>query len=156
MHNSLKIIKTLHVSGTLVPIFRSLLILHIQPPVTVWRWVGCIFQLRSVTIVAFVCLWAWPRTQHDYHHDTKVKPEAATAVTEPLMMGGKMPETCWAVNKHQDNKLENCCIWLVIYLNFLHMFFNIPLKRNFWKQKSACKRIVNTGLIFWSTPAIPS
>ena len=22
-----------------------------------------------------------------------------------------------AVNKHQDNKLENCCIWLVIYLN---------------------------------------
>ena len=30
---------------------------------------------------------------------------------------GRMPETCWAVNKHQDNKLENCCIWLVIYLN---------------------------------------
>jgi hypothetical protein len=25
------------------------------------------------------------------------------------MMGGKMPETCWAVNKHQDNELENCC-----------------------------------------------
>jgi hypothetical protein len=32
-------------------------------------------------------------------------------------MGGKTPETCWAVNKRQDNKLENCCIWLVIYLN---------------------------------------
>jgi hypothetical protein len=38
MHNSLKIIKTLlysysavHVSATLVPIIRSLLILHIQP-----------------------------------------------------------------------------------------------------------------------------
>jgi hypothetical protein len=28
------------------------------------------------------------------HHDTKVKPEAATAVIELLMMGGKMPETC--------------------------------------------------------------
>jgi len=26
-------------------------------------------------------------------------------------------ETCWAVNKRQDNKLENSCIWLVIYLN---------------------------------------
>jgi hypothetical protein len=59
MHNSLKIIKTLlysysalHVSGTLVPIIRSLLILHIQPPVTVCRWVGCIFQLWSVTTVA--------------------------------------------------------------------------------------------------------
>jgi hypothetical protein len=33
------------------------------------------------------------------------------------MMGRKMPETCWAVNKRQDNKLKNCCIWLVIYLN---------------------------------------
>jgi len=37
---------------------------------------------------------ARPRTQHDYHHDTKVKPEAATAVTELLMIGGKTPETC--------------------------------------------------------------
>jgi hypothetical protein len=59
MHNSLKIIKTLlysysvlHVSGTLVPIIRSLLILHMQPPVSVCRWVGCIFQLWSVTTVA--------------------------------------------------------------------------------------------------------
>jgi len=34
------------------------------------------------------------RTQHDYHHDTKVKPEADTAVIELLMMGGKTPETC--------------------------------------------------------------
>ena len=32
--------------------------------------------------------------QHGYHHDTKVKPEAATAVVELLMMGGKTPETC--------------------------------------------------------------
>ena len=34
------------------------------------------------------------RTQRDYHQDTKVKPEAATAVIELLTMGGKMPETC--------------------------------------------------------------
>jgi hypothetical protein len=33
------------------------------------------------------------------------------------MMGGKTPETCWAVNERQDNKLKNCCIRLVIYLN---------------------------------------
>jgi hypothetical protein len=64
MHNSLKIIKTLlysysalHVSDTFAPIIRSLLILHIQPPVTVCLWVGCIFQLCSVTTVAFVCRW---------------------------------------------------------------------------------------------------
>jgi hypothetical protein len=37
---------------------------------------------------------ARPRTQHDYHHETKVKPEAATAVIELLMMEGKTPETC--------------------------------------------------------------
>jgi hypothetical protein len=34
------------------------------------------------------------------------------------MMGGRTPETCWAVNKRQDNKLKNCCIRLVIYLNW--------------------------------------
>jgi len=44
--------------------------------------------------------------QHGYHHDTKVKPEATTAVIELLMMGVRMHETCWAVNKHLDNKLE--------------------------------------------------
>ena len=37
---------------------------------------------------------ARPRTQHDCYHDTKVKPEAATAVIELLVMGGKTPETC--------------------------------------------------------------
>jgi hypothetical protein len=78
------------------------------------------FYLRIVAIVV-LCSWsarpARPRTQHDSHHDTKVKPEAATAVTEFLMMGGKTPETCQAVNKRQDNKLKNCCIRLVIYLN---------------------------------------
>ena len=82
------------------------------------------FYLRIMVIVV---LFSWsdrpagrrarPRTQHRYHHDTKVKPEAATAVIELLMMGGKTPETYWAVNKRQDNKLKNFCIRLVIYLN---------------------------------------
>jgi hypothetical protein len=31
--------------------------------------------------------------------------------------GRENAQTCWAVNKHQDNKLKNCCIRLVIYLN---------------------------------------
>jgi hypothetical protein len=35
-----------------------------------------------------------PRTRRGYHHDTKIKPEAATAVIELPMMGGKTPETC--------------------------------------------------------------
>jgi len=80
------------------------------------------FYLR---IVVTVVLFSWsgrparPRTQNDCHHDTKVKPEVATAVIEFLMMGGKTSETCWAVNKRHDNKLEYCCIWLVIYFNWL-------------------------------------
>jgi hypothetical protein len=49
---------------------------------------------RGGSRAVFVVGPARPRTQHDYHHDTKVKPEAATAVTELLMMGGKTPETC--------------------------------------------------------------
>jgi hypothetical protein len=62
------------------------------------------------------------------HHDTKVKPEAATAVTELLMTGGKTPKTRWAVNKRQDNKLKNCCIWLVTYFNCTMMHGLINLK----------------------------
>jgi hypothetical protein len=76
---------------------------------------------------------ARPRTQYDCHHDTKVKPEASTAVIELLMMGGKTPETCWAVNKRQDNKLKNCCIWLVIYLNstMMHGLTNLKFHVRF-------------------------
>jgi hypothetical protein len=32
--------------------------------------------------------------QHCYHHAPKVKPEAATAVVELLMIGVRTPETC--------------------------------------------------------------
>ena len=41
------------------------------------------------------------------------KPDAATAVIEFLMMGMRMPETCWAVFKRQVINLRNFCIWLV-------------------------------------------
>jgi hypothetical protein len=57
------------------------------------RW----FYLRIVVIVVLCSLSgrpARPKTQQEYHHDTKVKPEAATTVIELLMMGEKTPETC--------------------------------------------------------------
>jgi len=89
------------------------------------------FYLRIVVTVV-LCSWSGrpsrPRTQHDCHHDTKVKPEADTAVIELLMMGGETPETCWAINKRQDNKLKNCCMWLVIYLNCTMMHGLTDLK----------------------------
>ena len=79
-----------------------------------------------------------PGAQHDCHHDTKVKPEAVTVVIEILMMGGKTPETRWAVNKRQVNKLENCYIWLVIYLNYtmMHGFTNLKKKKKNPKEIS--------------------
>jgi hypothetical protein len=43
------------------------------------------FYLRIVVTVV-LCSWSG-------RHDTKVKPEAATAVIELVMMGGKTPET---------------------------------------------------------------
>jgi len=72
---------------------------------------GSLWFYLCIMVTVVPCSWSGrPRTRHDCHHDTKVKPEAATAV---IMMGGKTPETCRAVNKCQDNKLKNCCIWLV-------------------------------------------
>jgi len=85
-----------HVSGVSPPIIRS--------------------SMTAVAASGFTFV-SWWQSLTNCHHDTKVKPEAATAVIEFLMMGGKTPETCWAVNIRQDNKLENCCIWSVIYLN---------------------------------------
>jgi hypothetical protein len=84
------------------------------------------------------CVRGRPRTQHGYHHDTKVKPEAATAVIELLMMDEITPETYWAVNKRQDNKLENICFWLVIYLNctMVHGISNLKKRTNWYNRLS--------------------
>ena len=103
---------------------------------------------------------ARPRTQHCYHYDTKVKPEAATAVIELLMMGRRTPETCWVVNKRQDNKLKNCCIWLVIYLNWkrrimftaryemnIQVQFSLTFISTYFKEQHT----VNFCLLFYKT-----
>jgi hypothetical protein len=106
---------------------RTIQINH-QPDVTIFQFIILTFVYSSTCFGHFPAHHqelndcsgsrpARPWTQHGCHHDMKVKPEAVTAVIELLMMGGKTPETCWAVNKRQDNKLKNCCIWLVIYLN---------------------------------------
>jgi hypothetical protein len=48
--------------------------------------------------------------QHCYHYVPTVKPEAATAVVELLMISMRMPETCCAVHKRQVINLRNFCI----------------------------------------------
>ena len=57
--------------------------------------------------------WAgWPDRDQKYchHHAPKVKPVAATAAVELLMMGVRTPEACWTVNKLQVINWRNCCI----------------------------------------------
>jgi hypothetical protein len=44
------------------------------------------YPQRNAAHVGSFSLSARPRTQHDCHHDRKVKPEAATAVIKLLMM----------------------------------------------------------------------
>jgi hypothetical protein len=59
------------------------------------------------------CYWSWsgqPRPIALLPPRSNGKPEAATAVVELLMMGMRMPETCWAVFKQQVINLRNCCI----------------------------------------------
>jgi len=101
-----------HLSGVFPPIIRRSMAAVAASGFTFVSW----WQLCCVRGSAGRP--ARPRTQNDCHHDIKVKPEAGTAVIELLMMDGKTPETCWAVNKRQDNKLKNCSIRLVIYLNW--------------------------------------
>jgi hypothetical protein len=100
-----------HVSGVLMPIIRS------SPS-----------AVAASGFTAGAC-WSWAgQTDHDqqhcYHHAAPTaKPEAATAAVELLMMGVRMPETCWAVHKCQVINL-----WVVvasgwlIYLNCIRMF----------------------------------
>jgi len=67
-----------------------------------------------------LCLWCRPDSWLGGRHG---KPETATAVVELLMMGMRMPETCWAVFKRQAINPRNCCIWLVD--SFQHIYIII-------------------------------
>jgi hypothetical protein len=85
MHNSLKIIKTLlysyfavHVSATLAPIIRSLLILYIQPPALVCH---------------FVTDQSWKKQPTQRH---TVTGGCMYRITRLLMMGARVAETCTA------------------------------------------------------------
>jgi hypothetical protein len=116
---SWRLFRAQQVSGVFPPIIRSSVTAVAASGFTfVSWWQSCCVRGRA-------------GRPDDCHHDTKVKSEAATAVIELLMMGGKTPETCWAVNKRQDNKLKNFHIRLVSYLNFtvmMHGLTNLKFK----------------------------
>jgi hypothetical protein len=78
-----------HVSAVLTPIIRN----STTGGSSIW-----FYPLRVIiSVLLFVVGPVYNRPDHDqqhcYHHAPKVKPEAATAVVELLMMGVRTPET---------------------------------------------------------------
>jgi len=73
------------------------------------------FYLRSVVIAVLLVVVGPDRPQPTtlLPPRSNGKPDAATAVYKLLMMGKRMPETCWAVFERQAINLRDWCIWLV-------------------------------------------
>jgi len=89
-----------HVSGILMPIIRS--------STTPVRASGLPSELGDSSAVGRGGSGrpARPRPTALLPPRSDGKPEAATAVVELLMMGMRIPKTCWAVFRRQCNKLE--------------------------------------------------
>ena len=129
-----------HVSGILMPIIRSLSTAVAASGLPFGTW----WQQ---------CCWSWSvRTNHDqqhsYHHVPNGKPEAATAVDKLLMMGMRIPETCWAVFKRQAINLRDWCIWLVdlfeyiYYINLVEVLYKVnQLQYTAWTGPEGSRRL---------------
>jgi len=130
-----------HVSGILMPIIRSLstaiaasgLPLELGGSSVVGRgrsgWGESERVSRTVSIcdpqIDTVLLTRSDSSQTDRPRPTTLLPpssngkrEAATAVDRLLMMGMRIPKTCWAVFKRQAIKLRDWCIWLVALFEY--------------------------------------
>jgi len=65
--------------------------------------------------------------QHCYHQAPTVNQMPLLQLLQLLMMGMRMPETCWAVFKRQVINLRSCCILFVDSVeNMQHFDLNCP------------------------------
>ena len=114
----------LHVSGGTSTHHQERIQLYLQHLVFVTPLLLSAAIVKELELVWVCCGWRTPPVvwQPDRPRPTTLlpprsncKPEAATAVDKLLMMGMRMPETCWAVFKRQTINLR-ASGWL-IYLN---------------------------------------
>ena len=100
--------------------FKGLIQINHQPDATVFQFITLTFVYSST------CFGRFPAHHHElsdcsgslwFYFRIVVTVVLCSWSGRPAWPHGKTPETCWAVNKRQDNKLKNCCIRLVIFFN---------------------------------------
>jgi hypothetical protein len=98
----------LHVSGGISTHHQERIQLYLQHLVFVTTLLLSAAIVEELEPVWVCCGWRTPLLPPR----SNVKPEAATAVYKLLIMGERMPETCWAVFERRAINLRDWCAWL--------------------------------------------
>jgi len=75
---------------------------------------------------------------HCYHQAPTVNQRLLLQLLYLLMMGMRLPETCWALFKRQVINLRRCCIWLVDSVESMMMHGLANPKFENWQLALPC------------------